>query len=122
MAKETKKQIKAQCINEARQQFAGKIEGLEKEIERLNGVNKRLKEYIVKTDEWKQRALDAEERNQTLMDWIERLQDFTNMSDADREEAIKTFREKVKSEQEMTSLLKMFGTYYGLAMGSAGLY
>lgn len=118
MAKETRKQIKAQCINEARQQFAGKIEGLEKEIERLNGMNKRLKEYIVKTDEWKQRALDAEERNQTLMDWIERLQDFTNLSDADREEAIKTMREELAAKKNLTGLVNTMGHYYNLAFGS----
>ena len=54
-------------------------------------------------DEFRKRALAAEDKLAQYEDWIERLQDFCNLSDEDREKAIS----KMKADNEMESKYKV---------------
>lgn len=102
--KETKKQIKAQMQNE----FAKK----EKQIremyhERLQELIKTCEETEAKKNEYYQRAIDAEEKVRQYEEWIERMQDFCNMSEEDRALAI----EKYKNEKETFAILDNMSQY-----------
>lgn len=102
--KETKKQIKAQMQNK----FAKK----EKQIremyhERLQGLVKACEEAEAKKNEYYQRAIDAEEKVRQYEEWIERMQDFCNMSEEDRALAIENY----KNEKQAFAVLDNIEQY-----------
>lgn len=97
MAKQTKKQIKAQLINEVRGQYIGEIGRLKGQIEHLSELfdierkrNRELREKVA-------RAEEIEEENRKLREWVDRLQDFCNMP----QDQFKAEMEKMKAEQDL---------------------
>ena len=102
--KETKKQIKAQCINEVRHMFderikilentanvakhnykvaLGKCHSLQEEVDALKHENAHLKEKVEQQGEW-----------------IERMEEFCNMPDDIRQQSFKTYLENLRAETE----------------------
>lgn len=98
--KQTKKQIKAQCMNELQGRF-----------DRMNASmlaeNKRLHQTVNELRD-ENRALSKEKRdlknsNEVLQeklsqyeDWIARLQEFCNLPDGERETAYKEYMDSLK--------------------------
>lgn len=123
--KESKKQIKARLTNELKKKY-----------------DKRLSEATEKIDEWKKRYFEAndklskkckecknleaenEELKQKLdeyKDWIERMQEFCNMPDGEREQAFIEYVESVKAKKEanknFTAISSLFKPWFaGLSL------
>lgn len=100
MSKQSKKQIKAQLINEISAQYRHSTEGWKKNYDRMLETAQKLEK---ERNEFRKRALEAEDKLAQYEDWIERLQDFCNLSDEDREKAIS----KMKADNEMESKYKV---------------
>lgn len=105
MAKESKKQIKAQVINEVEKRYRDKITHLTIEVKKwvnevliLRNENRQLKDENLK--------LTAE--LEKYEDWNRRLQEFMNMSSEEREQYITNMQIQTKVSQKMDSFLTMF--------------
>lgn len=108
--KYTKKQLKAAIINEVAKEYRDRISNLEEENRRLRG------EY------WKMREnyYAMERKNETLIeevnkykDWIERLQDFANLSEHERNLILKEAEVKFESDKAMNGIFRLFRPYFG---------
>ena len=118
--KESKKKIKAQLTNELHKKY-----------------DKRLSEAKEKIDEWRKRYFEAneklnkkcrecrnlEEENEELKqkldeykDWIERMQEFCNMPDGERELAFKEYLAGIKAKKEasekFTAISRLFSPFF----------
>lgn len=118
--KETKKQIKAQLTNELQKKY-----------------DKRLSEAMAKGEEWKKRYFEAndklnkkckecknlEEENEELKqkldeykDWIERMQEFCNLPDGEREPAFKEYLDGIKAkknaDESFTAISRLFQPFF----------
>lgn len=95
--KESRKQIAAQVRNEVAKQY-------KMDIERWRQIaGERWDMYIEECK--KRREIEAkvealEEQNRQYKDWIERLQEFCNMPDGEREKAIEAFRAEQKAKHQ----------------------
>lgn len=105
MAKETKKQIKAQLINEISAQYHHKIEELENRIKYLtNRLDQQHQEVI----DYRHRVLKAEEELEQYQDWNQRLLEFMDMTPEEREKQFTELQIKNKLNEKMTSFMNMF--------------
>ena len=103
--KETKKQIKAQLINEIAAKYKSRIDNLESEI-------KRLTERGFKMQIWNE-ALVSEnirlkEQVEKYEDWNHRLQEFMDMNPEERDKVFKELETSATLHQKMDSFLTMF--------------
>ena len=105
MAKESKKQIKAQAINEVEKRYRDKITALTIEVKKwvnevliLRNENRQLKDENLK--------LTAE--LEKYEDWNRRLQEFMDMNPEEREQYITNMQIQTKVSQKMDSFLTMF--------------
>jgi hypothetical protein len=105
MAKESKKQIKAQLINEISAQYRYKITRLENQIKYMEN---RLAQQHQETLEYRQRALKAEEELEKYQDWNRRLQEFMDMTPEEREKHFAELQTRNKLNEKMTSFMNMF--------------
>ena len=87
MRKQSKKQIKAELINEVSASYRGRIKVLEEKVKCLSDELHRNKTELYKI---KQRALTAEDKLEQYIDWNRRLQEFMDMNPDEREKAFKT--------------------------------
>lgn len=95
--KESRKQIAAQVRNEVAKRYKEDIEHW-KQIAR-----ERWDKYVA--EEKKRREIEAkvealEEQNRQYKDWIERLQEFCNMPDGEREKAIEAFKAEQNAKHQ----------------------
>lgn len=115
--KETKKQIKAQVINEVRRQFDQKLQQKTEAIELwqkkyidLNTVHRNVsKECQLLRDEndlLKQKVAQYEE-------WVERMQEFCNLPEEERKQAFTTYMDGIKSRMERDEEMKALGSFFG---------
>lgn len=105
MAKESKKQIKAQLINEVSAQYRYKMARLEN---RIKYMENRLAQQRQETLEYRQRALKAEEELEKYQDWNRRLQEFMDMTPEEREKHFAELQTRNKLNEKMTSFVNMF--------------
>ena len=105
MAKESKKQIKAQLINEVSAQYRYKMARLENQIKYMEN---RLAQQHQETLEYRQRALKAEEELEKYEDWNRRLQEFMDMTPEEREKHFAELQTRNKLNEKMTSFMNMF--------------
>lgn len=115
--KETKKQIKAQIVNEVRRQFDQKLQQKTEAIELwqkkyidLNTVHRNVsKECQLLRDEndlLKQKVAQYEE-------WVERMQEFCNLPEEERKQAFTTYMDGIKSRMERDEEMKALGSFFG---------
>lgn len=112
--KQTKKQMKAQLINEVRRQYDTKISSLEA---RLHDANERLSEAYQKQRELVAKMQDHDElveENRKLHDWVNRMQDFCNMPP----DQFKKELEKMQNEYEASNMLKNLTRYTSYLFGN----
>lgn len=107
--KQSKKEIKAQLINEISKQFKNsyenKIESMSKRIAELstrkNDLEKRVNELSTRNEELEQKVNMYE-------DWINRLQDFCNLSESDRLEHIESMKRRDEAGKAMSDIFQAY--------------
>jgi hypothetical protein len=107
--KETKKQIKAQLINEVSAQYRYKITRLENQIKYMEN---RLAQQHQETLEYRQRALKAEEELEKYEDWNCRLQEFMDMTPEEREKIIQDSKLRITTNERLNKIMDMFRQYF----------
>ena len=106
--KDTKKAIKAQLINEVAAQYNHRAELWKGEYEKMRKACEKAEN---ERKDALERALKAENELAQYKDWVERLQDFCNLSDEDREKAIAKMRADSESEAKYAAILDNIGTW-----------
>ena len=106
--KETKKQIKAQLINEVSAQYRYKIARLENQIKYMEN---RLAQQHQETLEYRQRALKAEEELEKYQDWNRRLQEFMDMGPDARDKAIADLKARSEISQKMKGIMDFYSRF-----------
>lgn len=96
--KQTRKQIEANLRNKMAKRYNDKLSNLQ---ERLTKVTQELYDTRKRMHEAEAKAEELEEQNRQYKDWIERLQEFCNMSEEDRNKEI----EKMKAEQKFKTYI-----------------
>lgn len=102
MAKETKKQLKAQIINEVQRSYRNKMESYENRITNLSNLFQKEQEHSRKLGK---KCAELEESNNELKEkvaqyeeWVERMQDFCNLPENERQKAFATYLDEVRSK------------------------
>lgn len=103
--KESKKQIKAQAINECAKQFRSRIENLEF---RLNAQVQMNLDLHKKNDDLLIENLKLKDQLEKYEDWNRRLQEFMDMTPKEREKHFTELQTKNKLNEKMTSFMNMF--------------
>lgn len=106
--KESKKQIKAQLTNEIAARYKKDVEYWEGKYDKMFEAAKKAEK---ERDEATKRALAAEAKLNEYEDWIERLQDFCNLSDEDRKKAIEKMKADNESEAKYNVYLEHFNMW-----------
>ena len=112
MTKQTKKQIKAELINEVSASYRSRIKALE---ERVKYLSEEIQRKTTELYEFKKRALTAEDELEQYADWNRRLQEFMDMSPGEREKAFQTLEVKTKLAECVDSygyLFKYLGIHF----------
>ena len=101
--KETKKQIKAQLTNELSRKYRDRISEAE---DRAAKWHKKYADACETTYTYRKLVDELKEENESLKEelkqhreWIERMQEFCNLPEDEREEACRTYIGKVRSEK-----------------------
>ena len=109
MKKQSKKQIKAELINEVSASYRGRIKALEEKVKYLL---KELHRNKTELYEFKHRALTAEDKLEQYADWNRRLQEFMDMNPDEREKAIQAYKTQeafnIKIEPYINLMSKLF--------------
>lgn len=109
MAKESRKQIKAQAINECAKQFRSRIENLESRLKAQVQINSDLiKENVV----LKQENLKLKEQLEKYEDWNRRLQEFMDMTPEEREKVIQDSKLRVSTNERLNKIMDMFQYFW----------
>lgn len=119
MAKETKKQIKAQVINELQRSYQRKIDSYEERIKRLSDMfqneQERNRELRSKCSKLEENNTELTEKVSQYEEWIERMQDFCNLPEHDRQYAFKTYLSEIESKAEaneaISNLERMYSAF-----------
>ena len=108
--KETKKQIKAQVINEVRNQYDKKLK------EKDEAIDLWRKKYLKSEEEWHEMSKSCRQlrdENETLKqklsqyeEWVERMQEFCNLPEDERKQAFRTYLDGIKSRKERDEAMK----------------
>lgn len=113
--KQTTKQIKAQLINELskkyKESYGKDVKFFQGEYKRVEADNQRIRK---KFKELKNRNEELEQKVLQYEDWIHRLQEWCNLPDNEREEAIKKYKEDKKVSEMLGSFTDMFSPYMNL--------
>ena len=114
--KETKKQIKAQVINELNRKFERDTQYLKERGDRLAQKNCELSNendrLIKENRKFKEENENLKAELAQHKEWIERMQDFCNLPEAERAPAFKTYLDgigaKAKSDKELAAIGKFY--------------
>lgn len=111
----TQKQLKEQVRIECHKYYKKKYNDI---INRLTEENKKFAndyhESCKEIASLKRLNLKLADENEKLKYWVERLQEFMDMSDNDRNEAFKVMKEKAENTHNLNTLFKMFGSISSL--------
>ena len=99
---QSKKEIKAQLINELSKQFKTKYEDKITRLgKRVDGLSEKNIELEKKVRELSIRNEELEQKNNQYEDWINRLQEFCNLPDDARDKAIEKFKRSMEDKRVM---------------------
>lgn len=98
--KQTKKEIEATLRNKICKHYTSKIDSMQ---ERLDKMAKELSEERKKRIEAQSKTSELEEKVTQYEDWIHRLQEFMDMNEDDRKNALA----EMKAKAEMGKLVDM---------------
>ena len=115
--KETKKQIKAQVINEVRRQYDQKLQ------QKTEAIDLWRKKYLAAEAELRDTSKECRslrEENESLKqkvaqyeEWVERMQEFCNLPEEERKQAFTTYMDGIKSRMERDEEMKALGSFFG---------
>ena len=125
MAKETKKQIKAQVINEVRRKYDEKLVEKDERIVNLNRIVDKLsnscRDKEIENDKLREEMSLLKEKVRQYEDWIERMQEFCDMPDGERQQAFKTYmngiNEQAKKDEALKHTAEMFNSLTSILFG-----
>ena len=103
--KQSKKQIKAELINEVSASYRERINRLENKVKHLS---EELQRKVIEINELKQRYIKAEDELDQYKDWNRRLQEFMDMNPDEREKVFKTFDMQNKLSECLESYKHIF--------------
>lgn len=89
MGRQSKKQIKAQLINEVAKTYSDKLQREQDKVVMLGRMYQTMK---TTADKLKEENLKLQEKVEQQEDWIRRLQEFMDMDDDTRQKAIAEYR------------------------------
>lgn len=105
MAKESKKQIKAQLTNEISLRFKKRIDALETE---LRYVRSELRECDNQRRKAECTILKLKEQLEKYEDWNRRLQEFMDMTPEEREKVIQDSKLRISTNERLNKIMDMF--------------
>ena len=107
--KETKKQIKAQLINDIKKQYNQKLEHLTKDSEywrkRFFGVLNEKDTINKQKKVLEEELIQLKEKVKQYEDWIERMQDFCNLPEEKRQKAFINYLDNIQNQTEKAKAL-----------------
>ena len=105
MAKETKKQIKAQLTNEIANRYRVEILNLKSDVMgfRVKYEEERKRRILVESQ-----LSELQEKVEKYEDWNRRLQEFMEMTPEEREKHFTELQTRNKLNEKMTSFMNMF--------------
>ena len=107
--KESRKQLKAQAINEAKRMYEFRIESLQKSLERCNSEIKLYRDEChkatVEASSLKRENDELKNKLAQYEEWIERMQDFCNLPEGERQQAFKTYLDNIRANTESAEAL-----------------
>lgn len=109
--KETKKQIIARIRNEVAKAYNDKIKDLEARNKRL------LDDFVEMARKNRDLRNSVEELNEKISqyeDWINRLQEFCNLSDNEREEAMNRYHTQKNIDKHLSKLMNVYSSLFNL--------
>lgn len=109
MAKESKKQIKAQLTNEISLRFKKRIDVLETE---LKYVRSELKECDNQRRKAEHTVRELQDKVEKYEDWNRRLQEFMDMTPEEREKVIQDSKLRVATNQRLNKIMDMFQYFW----------
>lgn len=122
--KQTKKQIKAQCMNELQGRFDRMNARMLAENQSLHRILKYYKEenerLSKERNSLKSSNEDLKEKLREYEDWITRLQDFCNLPDGEREAAYKEYmdslKQKTSANKQFVAMESFYNRIFGMMM------
>lgn len=96
------KKMKARLTNEIERRYREKTERLEERLRKSTSVVFALHKELA---EAKDLVLTLQSELEKYKEWTERMQDFCNMSDKDRQEYLKNQDMKFKTQMEVDTIL-----------------
>lgn len=109
MAKESRKQIKAQAINECAKQFRSRIENLEFRLKSQVEINLSCQQ---RCKELQAENLKLKEQLEKYEDWNRRLQEFMDMTPEEREKVIQDSKLRVATNERLNKIMDMFQYFW----------
>lgn len=109
MAKESKKQIKAQLTNEISLRFKKRIDVLETE---LKYVRSELRECDNQRRKAECTVRELQDKVEKYEDWNRRLQEFMDMTPEEREKIIQDSKLRVATNQRLNKIMDMFQYFW----------
>lgn len=109
MAKESKKQIKAQLTNDISLRFKRRVDALETE---LKYVRSELRECDNQRRKAEHTILKLQEQLEKYEDWNRRLQEFMDMTPEEREKVIQDSKLRVSTNERLNKIMDMFKYFW----------
>jgi hypothetical protein len=114
--KESKKQIKAQVVNEVRRQYDDKLIDKDNRIANLNKVvndlSKHCREKEIEIDKLSDENSLLKEKVSLYEDWIERMKEFCGLPDGERQKEFKTYVDGLKAQKEKDDIVKETADFF----------
>lgn len=107
--KEIRAQVRQEVSREYKRTYENKINSLNERLVHLVKENKELDKKIQVLTSQNDELI---QKNQMCEDWIQRLQNFVNMSDEDREKEITSLRRQQHVREEMSIIFDNLSPYF----------
>lgn len=104
--KQKPNQIREETRKKVAATFRREIKNLRDLLSKQEAENKDLRKKYVEVSE---KLLQAEDEVNKYKDWCERLQDYVNLSEEDRQKAMEQAKMQFEANKDMHALARMFG-------------
>lgn len=105
------KEIREQTRNEVAKQYNAKIINYKTRIQTLEKSKDGLCQHI---HELRKENDELKEKLHIYEDWINRLQDFCNLPDEEREKAVKQYQTNIEVNEKLDNLMAMYSRFFNL--------
>ena len=116
--KVNKAQIREAERNRIAKQYAQKITLLEKSIEEHSKLRVEALNKVQKTIEDNQKLREEndglKEKIRVYEEWLDRMQDFCNLPENERMNAVRQYQSKIKTNEVLEEITKEFSNYFDI--------